>query len=261
MEVLSRGRPAAPGAKTVGIMQPYYFPYLGYFSHISQCDAFILHDIVKYTKRGWINRNRILTQSGISTFTLSLDKAPDDFKISQRSVSESYEWESQFRILEGAYRKAPYWFELRGILPDLLGVGHRGLFVHLFQQVSKLCDLLEIRTPLARSSQFSPLDDLTGQDLVIGICEKFGARSYLNPAGGENLYSQQDFDTHGLVLSFIEHVPRPYLQRVATQSEGASPEFVERLSVLDSLAELGLEETKIRLRTDFNITAPRRPGS
>ena len=261
MEVLRKGRPAALEAKTVGIMQPYYFPYLGYFSHISQCDAFILHDIVKYTKRGWINRNRVLTQSGIATFTLSLDKAADECKIGERSVSESYDSKSQYRILEGAYRKAPYWFELRGILPDLLAVGDRGLFVHLFQQVGKLCDLLEIRTPLSRSSRFSPLDGLKGQDLVIGICEKIGAKSYLNPTGGEDLYSQQDFDTHGLVLSFIEHVPRPYPQRVATQPDGVSPEFVERLSVLDSLAELGLEETKLRLRTDFNIRAPRRPGA
>lgn len=237
----------------IGIMQPYYFPYEGYFSHILNCSTFILHENVQYTKKGWINRNRILNQSGVTNLSLPLKAASDSIPIGQRIISESFDPLKQFRLIEGAYRKAPYWNELDDFLPKLLRPESRNLFDHLFHIVSKTCNLLGIETPIKRSSDYGVINNLRGNDLVLEMCKRSGASSYLNPSGGRELYSRDAFALHGVNLAFIDYVTVEYPQRGYLPSQDSGNDFEARLSILDTIAEVGVEETKKRVRSNFTI--------
>ena len=74
-------------ALTVAIMQPYFFPYIGYFQLIGAVDQFVIYDTVKYTKKGWINRNRMLGNGVAVTFTIPLEKASDYLYIRDRKIA------------------------------------------------------------------------------------------------------------------------------------------------------------------------------
>jgi hypothetical protein len=238
----------------VGIMQPYYFPYEGYFSYILNCDTFVLHENVQYTKKGWINRNRILNQSGVTHLTLPLKDASDRTYIGQRVISESFDPLKQFRLIEGTYRKAPFWSELSDFLPNLLHPESSSLFDHLFLTISVICNLLEIETTIMRSSDYGTIEDLRGQELVLELCKRSGAASYLNPSGGRELYSHDVFAMNGINLAFIEYSPAEYVQSSNKKHSDSGSIFQQRLSILDTLAEVGVEETKRRVRSSFTIS-------
>ena len=178
----------------IGIMQPYYFPYEGYFSYIFNCSQFVLHDSIEYTKKGWINRNRVLGQSGILNLSLALRGSKDSSLISEKEISDSYDPQRQFRILEGAYRKSQFWYELKEILPELLQVSEKSMFQHLKRQIRFLSEIFDIPTNITTASEHGSFDRLRGQGLVIGISKALGAKTYLNPVGGKNLYSAADFN-------------------------------------------------------------------
>ncbi len=239
----------------VGVMQPYFFPYLGYFSHIYESDAFFLHDRVKYTKKGWINRNRILSPSGVKIITLPIAKDHDDRRIDERVIAATYEPMRQFLILQGSYGKAPFWPELKEFLPHLLDVDETSLFGHLLGLTRKLCELFEIDTEVSPVSAIGQFDLLRKEELVLSICEAAGAATYLNPRGGEALYSREKFEAQNMRLEFIDHLPHPYVQTSSSVTGHELENFVERLSVLDCLAECGLEETRRRIREDFVVTS------
>lgn len=240
-------------AEVVGIMQPYYFPYLGYFSHIFASDLFVIHDDVKYTKKGWINRNRILTGSKTSMISLPLSRSSDSSLIKEKWIAPEYQSEKQGRVIEGAYRKAPFWDELRGNLDNLLGIEERNLAKHLTTLIEHLCNLLEIKTRIVCSSDLLISPSLAGQDRVIAICKTLGARTYLNPEGGKALYDLQRFRREGLNLAFLSHIPEIYPQHAIQQSENVHSRFAERLSVLDPLAQVGAEKTREKVQQDFAI--------
>lgn len=234
-------------------MQPYYFPYLGYFSHIHASDVFVIHDDVKYTKKGWINRNRILKGSNTSTISLPLSRSSDSSLINEKRIAPAYNSDKQGRIIEGAYRNAPFWNELNGSLDRLLGIEERNLANHLKTLIEQLCNLLEIKTKIVLSSDLSISNTLRGQDRVIAICKTLGAKTYLNPEGGHSLYDPQSFRSERLNLAFLYHIPEVYPQHRIQQNNDTVIPFVERLSVLDPLARIGADKTRERVRQDFAI--------
>jgi hypothetical protein len=238
----------------IGIMQPYYFPYEGYFSHILNCNTFILHENVQYTKKGWINRNRILNQSGITNLSLPLKADSDSAPIGQRMISESFDPLKQFRLIEGAYRKAPFWSELSEFLPEVLRPESRRLFDHLFQVTYKICSLLDIKTTIRPSSDFGIIEGLRSQDLVLEMCRRASAASYLNPKGGRELYSYEAFSMQGVNLTFIDYSPTEYKQRSDLSHPVSVTLFEDRLSILDTIAEVGIEETKKRIKSNFTLS-------
>ena len=70
----------------IAVMQPYIFPYIGYFQLINSVDEFIIYDNIQYTKKGWINRNRILVNEKDQLITLPLKKASDYLNVNNRDV-------------------------------------------------------------------------------------------------------------------------------------------------------------------------------
>ena len=79
------------GERKVAIMQPYLFPYIGYFQLITAVDMFVLYDNIKYTKKGWINRNRLLQNGVDAMFSIPLKNAPDHLNVCERELADSFD--------------------------------------------------------------------------------------------------------------------------------------------------------------------------
>ncbi|WP_230774957.1 WbqC family protein [Roseiconus lacunae] len=215
------------GTKRIGIMQPYFFPYIGYFHLISAVDVFVIYDNVKYTKRGWINRNRFLEQGAASTFSVPLKKASDSLNIDQREVADSFDRQKLLRRMSQAYRKAPQFDTTFALVRDAVLHSNSNLYDYIENSLRCLLAYLSIEKTILRSSSVEIDHSLRGQDKVIAICSALDATSYVNAIGGTELYDTDHFQDHAIELRFIESHLRVY--------EQFDQPFVPWLSILDML--------------------------
>src|SRR6476646_6270368 len=103
------------------IMQPYFLPYIGYFQLINACDVFIVYDNIKYTKKGWINRNRFLRNGADVLFSLPLRKDSDFLDVRERTIAPDFDPEKVLAALREAYRRAPHFGEAFAVVERVLG--------------------------------------------------------------------------------------------------------------------------------------------
>ena len=209
----------------VGIMQPYFLPYIGYFQLIAAVDVFVVYDNIKYTKRGWINRNRLLTATGYKVFSLPLQKAPDRLNIDKRQIAADFEKSKFLNQFSGVYRKAPFYFETIGLLEKICNCNDRNLFAFLQNALILTLKHLGINTEVVNSSSLNADHNSAGQDRVLSICKTLGAHTYLNPIGGQELYCVEEFAREGIQLQFLRPTPPIYSQ--------FSPPFIPNLSIID----------------------------
>tara|TARA_B100000959_G_scaffold107806_1_gene113564 strand:- start:4223 stop:4927 length:705 start_codon:yes stop_codon:yes gene_type:complete len=198
----------------VGIMQPYLFPYIGYFQLINAVDTFVIHDDVQYIKSGWINRNRFLLNGKEYLFTFSVKKNAFIQFINQRYYSDKFEMEKGkfLRVLKQAYSKAPFYSKIFSLTREILS--HKDLNVsslNLFG-IKKFCEYLGISTPMVLSSELKKNCSLRNEARVIGINRVLKATHYINPVGGINLYSKELFSKNGLKLLFLKSSEIKYEQ-------------------------------------------------
>lgn len=229
----------------VGIMQPYFLPYIGYFQLINNCDQFVIYDDIEFTKRGWINRNRILANGEPRTITLPVRKDSDFLDICEREISNDFNPAKMLNLLRESYRRAPFWEANEPRFGEILEFADRNLFAFLSNSLTHVCAALEIDTPLIVSSTLGVDNSLRGADRVIATCEALGATEYINPIGGVELYSRQNFAERGLELAFLRSRLSPYPQ--------GGGEFVEGLSTVDALAFLDPADLADRIRSDFDL--------
>jgi|GEM_PF-1166580 len=238
--------------KTVGVNQPYYFPYAGFFGLIENCQVFVVYDDAKYTKRGWINRNRIMAHGSVQTISLPLKRSSDFATISEKVIAESYDPDHHFRILRGAYSHCAHWPTLKEALPDWLDTSTDNLFEYLLATLRKVSDLLEINTDFVRSSAIDPAKSASGVSRLRNILRATSATNYLNLPGGRALYSSENFADIGVRLGFVDTADEPYEQSAAGKPSTRAG-FEPRLSILDLLANLGPEGTKQYLRNNTKL--------
>ena len=229
----------------VGIMQPYLLPYIGYFQLIEYCDAFVIYDDIEYTKRGWINRNRILASGAPSTFTVPLAKAPDATLVRERTIADAFNPRKLLAQFAGAYRGSPYWSEHEEWLRAVIEDAERNLFGYIRNALHATLALISIETEVIVSSDLRIEDGARGQDKVLAICKATGADEYVNPIGGTQLYESAAFAAAGVHLSFLQSRLSPYPQPVEV--------FVPALSIVDMLMELSVDGVRSRISNDFVI--------
>jgi hypothetical protein len=212
----------------LGIMQPYVFPYIGYFQLINAVDQFVIHDDVQWIKGGWINRNRILVQGRPQYITLPLKKESALLNINQRLLTTDIEKQKEkiIRQIEGAYRKAPNFSSVMDVVCDCFAFQERNVSAFIVNSLRVCCTHLGIQTPFVLSSQLDKRNELHGQDRVLEINFVMGANHYINPIGGTELYDKERFAANGLQLSFIK------ARNVAYDQLG-NHEFVPFLSIID----------------------------
>lgn len=222
--------------KSVGIMQAYFMPYIGYFQLIHAVDEFVIYDNIQYTKKGWINRNRILQGNKDKYITLPLKKDSDFLDIRERVLADSFKREKMMKQIETTYHKAPYYPVISEWLRDIICYEEDNLFQYIFHSVKEVCQYLDITTPILISSQMKYDNNLKGQDKVIAICKERNCERYINAIGGMELYHSGAFAKEGMELRFIQTVLQEYPQ--------FKNQFVPGLSIIDVLMFNSKEQVK-----------------
>lgn len=234
------------GSLRLAIMQPYFLPYIGYFQLIAACDLFVVYDNIKYTKKGWINRNRMLRDGQDAMFSLPLQHDGDHLDVDQRTLASTpapHKWLAQ---LKGAYRHAPYFAPTLPLLEEIAKCGEANLFRFLHHALLATCAHLGIRTPIRISSSIDIDHGLKGQDKVLALCQALGADTYVNAIGGIDLYSPAAFAQHGLGLCFIRSRPLVYPQF-------GDAAFVPWLSIVDVLMFNPLDAVRNWVHTHYDL--------
>lgn len=228
----------------LGIMQPYFLPYIGYFQLIAAVDRFVVYDNIKYTKKGWINRNRLLLNGKDAMFSLPLKKDSDSLDVYERELAADFDREKLLNQIKGSYRRAPHFERTLPLIESIVRHPERNLFRCVHHAIVQVCGHLGIATPITISSSVDIDHELQAQDKVLALCEALGASTYINAIGGVELYSKQEFSDKGIALNFIKSLPFEYVQFDAP--------FVPWLSIMDVLMFNSLEAVQAQLaQVDF----------
>ncbi len=237
------------GRNKLAIMQPYFLPYLGYFQLINAVDLFVVYDNIKYTKKGWINRNRFLLNGKDALFTIPIAASSDFLDVSQKSLANDYTKESGHILarIRQAYRKAPQFGQIYPVIESIFTHDNRNLFGFIFHAIRTIVQLLDITTELIVSSSLDIDHQSKGVLKVLAICQKLQADTYINPIGGIELYAGQDFRASGVNLYFHNMEVVAYRQ--------AGTEFISHLSIIDVLMFNSLPQVKAMLQ-QFKLLEP-----
>ena len=188
----------------VAIMQPYFLPYIGYFQLIALVDKFVIYDDIKYTKKGWINRNRFLAGGRDAVFSLPLKKDSDALDVRNRFISPAFNRARVMNRFREAYRHAPCFGATYPLLERIMALREDNLFSFIHSTLVMVCSHLGIKTPLVISSSLEVDRSVSGEGRVIEICKRLGARNYINPVGGKDLYSRDYFLDQGIELRLMQ---------------------------------------------------------
>lgn len=226
-------------------MQPYFLPYIGYFQLIAAVDLFIVYDNIKYTKKGWINRNRMLQNGKDVIFSLPLKSDSDHLDVCQRELSTDFNRDKLLSQFKGAYRYAPYFEQTYPLIEEIVRHENANLFRFLQHSIVKTCEHLAITTEIKASSSISIDHNLKNQDKVLALCEAGGANTYVNAIGGMELYSKETFRKKGVDLKFIQSKPFEYPQLGDT--------FVPWLSIIDVMMFNPMDAIRDYIGTQFDL--------
>ena len=220
----------------VAIMQPYFLPYIGYYQLISAVDLFIVYDNIKYTKKGWVNRNRMLQNGKDVMFSLPLKSDSDYLDVRARELSTEFNRDKLLNQFNGAYRRAPYFEQTFPLIEEVVRYENSNLFRFLHHAIVRTCAYLGITTEIRNSSDIDIDHNLRSQDKVLALCEAVGATTYVNSIGGMALYSKEAFLLKGINLKFIQSKQFSYPQ--------FGNEFIPWLSIIDVLMFNPIETVK-----------------
>lgn len=218
----------------LAIMQPYFFPYLGYFQLMNAVDRFIIYDDVNYIKQGWINRNYILVNGKKHLITLQLQNASSFKLINQINVGGNRR--KLIKTIFQAYTRAPYFKEVFPVIETSITCSDDNLAAYVTNSVQKIADFLDIRTNLTLSSRIEKSTDLKGQAKVLAMCKSLNANEYINAVGGQDLYSKSEFNKYAITLNFIKTKDIVY--------EQFNNAFIPNLSIIDVLMFNSQDEIK-----------------
>lgn len=226
----------------LAVMQPYLFPYIGYFQLIYAADLFLIYDDVAYIKQGYINRNSILSSNEVKRFTVPVPGASSNKLISELQFSNDAT--KVLKTIEQSYSKAPYFASVYPLV--------RKALEHEVRSISSVCQKSYeyIFSYLGIEKQFKKTSDLdydrtsSAQDRLIALCNHFGADCYINSTGGRSLYIKPDFAKQGIALKFIDPLLVQYSQN--------RKEFVPNLSIIDVLMNCSPQQV-IRLIKQYEL--------
>ena len=207
-------------------MQPYFFPYLGYYSLIKHTDKFIVLDCVQFIKRGWIARNRILKPNGGWLYVnVPLKNHSYSCKINEVRISNNENWKVKiFRHLEHYKKKAYYYNNVIELLHDSFNGNFDSITLLDTQILKNTCNYLGIKFNYNILSQMDFNIDVirTSSDWPVKISKSLNAEEYYNPHGGISLYDKEDFAKAGIVLKFMKNSLIEYDQGTNTFESGLS---------------------------------------
>ena len=231
------------------VMQPYLFPYVGYYQLVDVVDHFVFLDDVTFIKQGWINRNQILANGEAVMFTVPLDHAGSHVKINDLQIHESYpRWREKFlKTLAFNYRHAPFWQPVSQLVEEVMPPSAGSMCEMAVASIERVMRYLGRPFKGSMASSYALPPELKGAAKVQRLCQLLGADAYYNLPGGRDLYATSDFQSMGMQLGFLEPRFVPYAQ--------GTRDFHPGLSVLDLLM-FTTPEQAAELLTAFTVTDP-----
>ncbi|MDP4261647.1 MAG: WbqC family protein [Bacteroidota bacterium] len=221
----------------LAIMQPYVFPYIGYFQLIHAVDLFVFYNDVNFIKKGWIHRNKILVNSKEFLFTIPCTDASQNKRICDTRISFGAKERSKLlATVRQAYAKAPFFNVAYKIVENVLSGDYTFIDEMAIRSVKEVCGYLDVATKFRESNDRYHNSGLMQADRLIDICLQEKADHYINAVGGREIYSKERFDKSGIALNFLETTPGSYRQ--------FDNEFVPFLSIIDVLMFNQKEEVK-----------------
>jgi hypothetical protein len=214
----------------LAIMQPYLFPYIGYFQLINISDRFVMYDDVAFMKQGWVNRNNILLNGRKHLFSVPIKNLSSFSQIDETYISEKpSNWTKKLiSTITQSYSKAPFFREVFPMIEQVIANSAGYLISKVAKEsVMEVLKYLELETKIITSSSIYGNKTLRSEERIIDICKKEGAVEYINSIGGKDLYSSQNFEKAGIRLSFVRPNNIIYKQ--------FDNEFVPSLSIIDVL--------------------------
>lgn len=223
----------------LALMQPYLFPYIGYFQLINAADKFVLYDDVAFIKQGWINRNNILLNGNKHLFTVPVKSVSSNALINETLIAEMpLQWDKKLlSTFRSAYSKAPYFDAVYPMIESVFR-NYVGLPISILAKnsIEVVAHYLNIDSVISLSSENGYANrQLKAQERVIDICKKENASVYFNVAGGVDLYDTETFGASGIQLCFLKANPIEYPQM--------NTSFVPWLSIIDVLMFNSPQET------------------
>lgn len=236
-------------------MQPYFFPYIGYFQLMAAVDRWVVFDDIQFVEKGWINRNRVLHPEPAKVWqfiTLPLDKRGRFDKIRDISIKADAKWREQILGKLTLYkRKAPHYKQTVDFVSSCLDTDECNLSRFITRSLRMTSDFLGIDTPIEVQSEMDlSLDDVehAGQ-WALRISEALGASEYINPYGGMEIFKEPEFRAAGIKLTFL----RPELERYVQRRDG----FVPGLSIIDVLMWNDRETVREMLGRGYELLSMR----
>ena len=214
---------------SVAIMQPYFFPYLGYFQLVQAVDDFVFYDDVMFIKKGWINRNRILMQGKEFLFTIPLEKQSQNKTIRESNVAWGPEFPTKLIAqLHAAYKKSPFFDQVMPRIEALFAQKPESMAELAGKSIELVWQYLGLEKRFHYSSQLSDNHAEGRAERLIHLTKRLGSSTYINALNGQSLYEKDFFAAQGIDLSFIKPTLIPY-------SQGKSGDFISGLSIIDVL--------------------------
>ena len=211
-------------------MQPYFFPYIGYFQLVNYVDRFVLFDDVHYRNKGFIDRNTILMNGSPHSIKLQLRGASQNKLIKEIELGDN--GRKLIETVRHGYKRAEFFSKFFPVLEQILECERRNLSSFLLFLIQKITSYLDIRSEILRSSDI----DLphAGKDKIIPMVKALGGTTYVNMIAGADMYSCAEFEREGLELRFL----KPQL----TEYPQLSKTFCPTLSIIDLLMNVDVRQ-------------------
>lgn len=218
----------------LGIMQPYFFPYIGYWQLLAAVDKYVIYDDVNFIKGGWISRNKILNGENVQYINVQMQGASSFKHINEIEVQgNDIVINKNKKTIWNAYHKRPYFREAYPLVTEILEHKGKNLAKYLEYSIRKVCQYLNIDTELMISSKIDKDNTLKGEDKIIDICKRLNADTYYNAIGGEQLYDYEKFKEQGIKLCFLKAGEISYCQ--------GRNDFEPNLSIIDVMMNNSVE--------------------
>lgn len=221
----------------LGIMQPYFFPYIGYWQLINAVDKYVIYDDVNFIKGGWINRNKILVNGNAKIINLKMNGSSSNKLINEVKVANDKIYNKKLlKTIGYSYSKAPYYKDVYTLIEEIIFYEEENLSTYLENSIIRIAEYLDISTEFILSSDIEKDNSLKGQDKVIDICRILDASEYYNTIGGIELYSSEVFKFNNIKLKFLKSELIKYKQ--------FGNDFEPNLSIIDVMMFNSKEDVK-----------------
>ena len=210
----------------LAVMQPYFFPYIGYFQLIQSTDFFVFFDTPQYERRGWMNRNRIINISEGSTYiAVPTVKAPQNTSLCDIQIDQSQDWKRRIAGQMDVYKKrAPYYNEIMKLLLSAFETSGNKLVDLNIQSIKSVCEYLELpfKYKVFSAMSLDIPENCAPDEWALQITKAMQYQTYINAPGGISFFNRAKYQAENIDLKFIQPKLKSYIQRIGRFESGLS---------------------------------------